>query len=37
MYNNFLAEKNKKVQDHQKLLDRRLNKWLYHYRSNTRP
>lgn len=37
MYNNFLAEKNKKDEERQSLLNKRLCKWLYNYKTTTRP
>jgi len=37
MYNNFLVEKNKKSQERKNILDRRLSKWLQHYRTTSRP
>lgn len=37
MYNNFLAQKNKKEEERQILLNKRLCKWLYNYKTTTRP
>lgn len=37
MYNNFLALKKKKINDHQSLIEKRMSKWFETYHKKVRP